>query len=41
MAIYKAATDYLDSHQQELVGVALRNEVPGIASAPSTEKVKV
>jgi PadR family transcriptional regulator AphA len=41
MAIYKAAADYLDSHRHELVGGALRNEVPGIASAPSTEKVKV
>ena len=41
MAIYKAAADYLDSHRHELVGAVLRNEVPGIAPPPSTEKVKV
>jgi PadR family transcriptional regulator AphA len=41
MTIYKAAADYLDSHRHELVGAALRNEIPGIASGPSTEKVKV
>tara|TARA_R110002110_G_scaffold134814_1_gene318432 strand:+ start:3205 stop:3825 length:621 start_codon:yes stop_codon:yes gene_type:complete len=28
MTVYKAAADYLDSHRHELVGAALRNEIP-------------
>lgn len=40
MAIYKAAADYLDSHRHELVGAALRNEMPGEASATPQKKVR-
>ena len=40
MAVYRAAADYLDSHRHELVGAALRNEIPGEASVPAGEKVK-
>lgn len=41
MTIYKAAADYLDSHRHELVGAALRNEIPGDVAAPPVEEVKV
>lgn len=46
MTIFRAAADYLDSHRHELVGAALRNEIPGDtpsddASVTPVEKVKV
>jgi len=41
MAVYKAAADYLNSHRHELVGAALRNEMPRVASVTSEKKVKV
>ena len=40
MAIYKAAADYLDSHRHELVGAALRNEMPRVPSVTTGEKVQ-
>lgn len=40
MAIYTAAADYLDSHRHELVGAALRNEMPGDTSATPSQKVE-
>ena len=41
MALCRAAADYLDSHRHELVGAALRNEMPAAPSVSPAEKVEI